>query len=114
MELDPPPPVHMRPPEPDPLPLRVDVINGCPLINSCAERKTLWENCQSGGQGIETDNSCCGHLVHGRCMNPSAIKSNVCLLALHTVNSSLALRQASPKKCLAVKDPPLCLIGRHL
>src|SRR6218665_676800 len=29
--LDPPPPVHMRPPEPDPLPLRVDVINGWPL-----------------------------------------------------------------------------------
>src|SRR6218665_2980145 len=27
----PPPPVHMRPPEPDPLPLRVDVINGWPL-----------------------------------------------------------------------------------
>ena len=31
MGLDPPPPVHMRPPEPDPLPLRVDVINGWPL-----------------------------------------------------------------------------------
>src|SRR6218665_471947 len=28
----PPPPVHMRPPEPDPLPLRVDVINGWPII----------------------------------------------------------------------------------
>src|SRR6218665_3287495 len=28
-----PPPVHMRPPEPDPLPpLRVDVINGWPLL----------------------------------------------------------------------------------
>src|SRR6218665_3776953 len=25
------PPVHMRPPEPDPSPLRVDVINGWPL-----------------------------------------------------------------------------------
>src|SRR6218665_1302653 len=25
------PPVHMRPPEPDPLPLRVDVINGWPF-----------------------------------------------------------------------------------
>ena len=28
MGLDPLPPVHMRPPEPDTLPLRVDVING--------------------------------------------------------------------------------------
>src|SRR6218665_1697929 len=28
----PPSPVHMRPPEPDPLPLRVDVINGWPHI----------------------------------------------------------------------------------
>src|SRR6218665_519343 len=25
-------PVHMRPPEPDPLPLRVEVINGWPLM----------------------------------------------------------------------------------
>ena len=31
MGLDPLPPVHMRAPEPDPLPLRVDVINGWPL-----------------------------------------------------------------------------------
>src|SRR6218665_1111337 len=31
MGLDPLPPVHMRPPEPDTLPLRVDVINGWPL-----------------------------------------------------------------------------------
>src|SRR6218665_304157 len=31
----PPPPVHMRPPEPDPpYPLRVDVINGWPLIGT--------------------------------------------------------------------------------
>src|SRR6218665_2279533 len=30
----PPPPIHMRPPEPDPLPLRVDVINGWPLITN--------------------------------------------------------------------------------
>src|SRR6218665_677845 len=29
--VGPPPPVHMRPPEPDPLPLRVDVINGWPV-----------------------------------------------------------------------------------
>ena len=29
-EAWPPPPVHMRPPEPEPLPLRVDVINGWP------------------------------------------------------------------------------------
>ena len=33
MGLNPPPPVHMRPPEPDPLPpIRVDVINGWPLV----------------------------------------------------------------------------------
>src|SRR6218665_931302 len=29
-----PPPVHMRPPEPDPSPLRLDVINGWPHSNS--------------------------------------------------------------------------------
>src|SRR6218665_1567760 len=29
-------PVHMRPPEPDPSPLHVDVINGCPLIKNVA------------------------------------------------------------------------------
>ena len=38
MGLDPLPSVHMRPPEPDPLrgltPLRVDVINGWPLIGN--------------------------------------------------------------------------------
>jgi len=27
------PPVHMRPPEPEPDPLRVDVINGWPLMS---------------------------------------------------------------------------------
>src|SRR6218665_2455825 len=33
-EAGPPPSVHMRPPEPDPLPLRVDVINGWPhMVN---------------------------------------------------------------------------------
>ena len=31
MELDPLPPIHVRPPEPDPLPLRADVIDGWPL-----------------------------------------------------------------------------------
>src|SRR6218665_1663274 len=31
----PPPPVHMRPPEPSPL--RVDVINGWPLARDCVE-----------------------------------------------------------------------------
>ena len=36
MGLDP-LPVHMRPPEPDPLPLRVDVINGWPLTNYSVE-----------------------------------------------------------------------------
>src|SRR6218665_172132 len=33
----PPPPIHMRPPEPDPLPLRVDVINGWPLSGSTTD-----------------------------------------------------------------------------
>src|SRR6218665_1730029 len=42
-----PSPVHMRPPEPDPLPLRVDVINGWPLtinikhINGFAHYETF-------------------------------------------------------------------------
>ena len=37
--LDPPPPVHMRPPEPDtPPPLRVDVINGWPLIENVGNK----------------------------------------------------------------------------
>src|SRR6218665_3875679 len=37
----PPPLIHLRPPEPDPLPLRVDVINGWPLRDKIQRCNTM-------------------------------------------------------------------------
>ena len=45
MGLDPLPPIHIRPPEPDPPPLHVDVINGWPLITDNALLQLVWYTC---------------------------------------------------------------------
>jgi len=52
MGLDPLSPIHMRPPEPDPSPLRVDVINGrphtVPLFHAEAPHATASEGLTQG------------------------------------------------------------------